>query len=66
MLAKTKLLFYSKDLAKPDTAREEATEGERDRRARFEKRKSVMEKLEHSMINAAAIDDAGGENDAEV
>lgn len=59
-------IFKSKELSKPETPQEEVIEGERSRRARFEKRKCVMEKIERAMIDEGASDDTQGDDDAEV
>ncbi|VDM37396.1 unnamed protein product [Toxocara canis] len=59
-------IFRCRELTKPQSAHEEACETERMRRARFEKRKHVMEQLERAMLNADAVEDTHGEEDAEV
>uniref|UniRef100_A0A0N5AQK5 Fanconi anemia group D2 protein n=1 Tax=Syphacia muris TaxID=451379 RepID=A0A0N5AQK5_9BILA len=59
-------IFLCKDIAKPEKIREKMKESERDRRARFERRKCVMEKLERVMIDGNLVHDTYGEEEAEV
>uniref|UniRef100_A0A9J2P3C1 Uncharacterized protein n=1 Tax=Ascaris lumbricoides TaxID=6252 RepID=A0A9J2P3C1_ASCLU len=56
----------TRELAKPQSSRDEACETEKSKRARFERRKYVMELIEKAMLSVDAVQDTGGEEEAEV
>uniref|UniRef100_A0A915BDR7 Fanconi anemia group D2 protein n=1 Tax=Parascaris univalens TaxID=6257 RepID=A0A915BDR7_PARUN len=59
-------IFKCREVAKPQSSRDEACETEKSKRARFERRKYVMELIEKAMLDVDAVRDIGGEEDAEI